>query len=311
MNYFDGAVLDVVGLQKRYGDIVALANCDLRVEPGQLVGFLGPNGAGKTTTMRSIMGLVSFDAGAISWGGEAMATEHRSRIGYLPQERGLYDRMQVHEQIAYFGRLAGVDEAEADRRAEEWVERVELTDRRDELVQNLSVGNQQRVQLAVALVHQPQFLILDEPFAGLDPVAVATMQAIITDQVAAGAGVLFSSHQLELVQDLCEDIVVIADGTTVANGTVKDLRASSDHRVFEALWVDDSPDWVPPVEGVEVLPSVGGYRRYSVPTGADSATILQSAATAGALEAFRFEPPGLDDVFIELVEKSRAAAAAA
>ncbi len=213
--------LEASGLRKCYGDVVALDGVDLRVEPGRLLGFLGPNGAGKTTTMRAILRLVELDGGTITWGGRRIGDAERRAIGYLPQERGLYARMRVHEQVAYFGRLAGLARAAADAAASDWIERVGLADRRDDLVQALSVGNQQRVQLAVALVHAPQLLILDEPFAGLDPVAVANLQQVIVEQVDAGVAVVFSSHQLELVQDLCEDVSIIAKGRSIADGTVQ------------------------------------------------------------------------------------------
>ncbi|NNE75070.1 MAG: ATP-binding cassette domain-containing protein, partial [Acidimicrobiales bacterium] len=222
--------LAVEHLAKNYGDVAALVDCDLTVAAGQMVGFLGPNGAGKTTTMRAVLGVITIDSGAVLWNGRPLSPDHRKRIGYLPQERGLYPRMKVHEQVAYFGRLAGLDRSVAAERATRWLERVELADRRDSLVQELSVGNQQRVQLAVALVHEPELLVLDEPFAGLDPVGVASMQEILRDRAEAGAGVVFSSHQLDLVQDLCRDVTIIAAGTTVATGTVEDLRAEAPSR---------------------------------------------------------------------------------
>ena len=176
--------LHVAGLHKRFGDIVALRGVDLAVPRGQLVGFLGPNGAGKTTTMRGVMGLVAMDAGLVSWDGHAMSVDDRRLVGYMPQERGLYPRMKVHEHIAYMGRLAGLDRATADLRADQWAERVGLAERGDDLIQELSTGNQQRVQLAVALVHEPVLMMLDEPFAGLDPVAVAMLSDVMAEQVA-------------------------------------------------------------------------------------------------------------------------------
>ena len=193
--------LHVAGLHKRFGDIVALRGVDLAVPRGLLVGFLGPNGAGKTTTMRGVMGLVAMDAGLVSWDGHAMSVDDRRLVGYMPQERGLYPRMKVHEHIAYMGRLAGLDRATADLRADQWAERVGLAERGDDLIQELSTGNQQRVQLAVALVHEPVLMMLDEPFAGLDPVAVAMLSDVMAEQVARGVSVVFSSHQMDLVQD--------------------------------------------------------------------------------------------------------------
>jgi ABC-2 type transport system ATP-binding protein len=169
----------------------------------------------------------------------------RRRIGYMPQERGLYVRMKVLEHIAYIGRLAGLEAEPASARADHWIGRVGLSDRRDDKIQELSVGNQQRVQLAVALVHDPALLVLDEPFAGLDPVAVTTLSEVMRERVDTGAAVVFSSHQLDLVQDLCDDVTIIAGGRTVASGRVDELRVASHRRFLEITWAGAAPDWTP------------------------------------------------------------------
>ena len=241
-----GAGLAVRGLRKRFGDVVALDGVDLRVRPGQLVGFLGPNGAGKTTTMRAIMRLVSTDGGTITYGGRPVGERQRRRIGYMPQERGLYMRMRAHDHVAYVGRLAGMRSATAAAAADRWLERVGLADRGHDPVESLSSGNQQRIQLVVALVHDPDLLILDEPFRGLDPVAARTLAALLTERAASGAGVVFSSHQLDLVQDLCEDVTIVSDGVTVATGKVAELRARAAWRVVRITWEDPEVRWTPP-----------------------------------------------------------------
>jgi ABC-2 type transport system ATP-binding protein len=296
--------LEVSGLRKRYGDVVALDGVHLRVEPGRLLGFLGPNGSGKTTTMRAVLRLVELDAGTVTWGGRPVGDEARRAIGYLPQERGLYARMRVHEQVAYFGRLAGLDRADADAAATRWVDRVGLGDRRDDLVQALSVGNQQRVQLAVALVHGPRLLILDEPFAGLDPVAVANLQRIIVEQVDAGVAVVFSSHQLELVQDLCEDVSIIARGRTIAEGTVQDLRAASTERIVDVGFEDRTIQWMPARSDVRAIRCSPGRTVFAVPAGTRPGVIMDAASAVGALSSISYAPPSLDEVFIELVDSS-------
>lgn len=293
--------LRVHGLHKRFGDIEALRGIDLEVPRGQLVGFLGPNGAGKTTTMRGVLGLVAMDAGSVSWDGSPMTEDDRHKIGYMPQERGLYPRMMVHEHIAYMGRLAGLDRATADKRAHQWAERVGLADRGDDLIQELSTGNQQRVQLAVALVHEPVLLILDEPFAGLDPVAVATLSEVMAEQVARNASVVFSSHQLDLVQDLAEHVTIVAAGQTQASGTVTELRGRSPIRHLEVHWADGEPDWVPSNGERRAAPA--GVSRFVVPADTDAAVLIASAAAAGDVSAVSFEPPGLDEVFLELVSR--------
>jgi len=291
--------LRVTGLHKRFGDIEALRGIDLEVPRGQLVGFLGPNGAGKTTTMRGVLGLVAMDAGKVSWDGRPMTEDDRHHIGYMPQERGLYPRMMVHEHIAYMGRLAGLDRATAAKRAHQWAERVGLADRGDDLIQELSTGNQQRVQLAVALVHEPALLILDEPFAGLDPVAVATLSEVMEEQVARNASVVFSSHQLDLVQDLAEHVTIVAAGETQATGTVTELRGRSPVRHLEVHWAAATPDWSPPNGSRREAPP--HTSRFVVPAGTDAAVLIADAATHGEVAAVSFEPPGLDEVFLELV----------
>lgn len=263
------------------------------------MGFLGPNGAGKTTTMRSVLGLVSIDQGTVEWNGRPMGPENRRSIGYMPQERGLYPRMRVLEQISYIGRLAGLDDDVAERRAHHWAERVGLADRGDDLIQELSTGNQQRVQLAVALVHEPALLVLDEPFAGLDPVAVSTMCEVMVEQVEQGASVVFSSHQLDLVQDLAEHVTIIAAGTTQATGTVTELRQSAPERILEIVWDDEVPHWSP--EGATRREAPARTSRFVVDASVDAAALVSDAGTAGRMASFSFEPPTLDEIFREVV----------
>jgi len=295
------AALEVRDLRKAYGDVQALDGVDLVVEPGRLVGFLGSNGAGKTTTMRSIIGLTSVDSGSVHWHNRPITFEDRRLIGYMPQERGLYARMKVHEHIAYFGRLAGLDADIADSRAHEWAERVNLGDRKDDMIQELSTGNQQRVQLAVALVHEPELLILDEPFAGLDPVAVSMLSSVMSEQVERGTSVVFSSHQLDLVQDLTEDVTIIAKGRTLASGKVSELRRQAPYRILTVRWAGDAPDWVP--YRADPLAAPEGESRFRVDADIDPSGLVGAAGRAGNLAAVSFEPPGLEEIFIELVSQ--------
>lgn len=296
-----GSALEVRGLRKAYGEIQALDEVDLIVGQGQMVGFLGSNGAGKTTTMRGIIGLTAIDEGSVLWNGAPITLEDRRNIGYMPQERGLYARMKVHEHIAFNGRLAGLDDDLADQRAHEWAERVALDERKDDLVQELSTGNQQRVQLAVALVHEPELLMLDEPFAGLDPVAVSMLTSVMTEQVERGVSVVFSSHQLELVQDLTEDVTIIARGKTLASGNVGDLRERSPHRLLRVQWAGSPPVWQP--EGADVLTSPRDESLFQIASNVEPAAIIAAAAQAGPITSISFEPPSLEEVFIDLVSQ--------
>jgi len=272
----------------------------VHVPRGSLIGFLGPNGAGKTTAMRAVVGMVQLDGGTITWDGSPVGDSVRTRTGYMPQERGLYARMKIRDQVVYFGRLAGMSAADAAARTDHWLERLGISDRADSMLQDLSGGNQQRVQLAVSLVHDPELLILDEPFAGLDPVAAETMRAILAERAADGAAVLFSSHQLDMVANLCEDVVIVTNGTVLAAGSVEDLRLASPKRQLRVRWMDPVDSWTP-LDGSLVL---FDQNRAIVDLGThhDVGANIAHAIAAGAVSEITLEPPGLDELFVELVE---------
>lgn len=295
--------LAVDELEKRFGSTKAVDGLSLHVPRGKLIGFLGPNGAGKTTTMRSIVGMVRPDSGSITWDGRPVDETVRSRIGYMPQERGLYPRMKVREQVVYFARLAGLSADVAHTRANHWLDRVDLTDRADAYLQDLSGGNQQRVQLAVALVHDPDLLVLDEPFAGLDPVAAETMRAIIAERAEAGASVLFSSHQLDLVEGLCEQVVIVAGGRRLASGSISELRAASSMRRLRVRWTEPV-DWAP-TKGV-VREQSSNHVVVEFASDVNAGIHISEAASAGDVLEISIEPPGLEEVFVEMVEASGA-----
>ena len=226
-------MLEIDGLTKRYGPVVALDGASFTAAPGRIVGFLGPNGAGKTTTMRCIFGLARQDAGAVRWAGRPVDRDARLRFGYMPEQRGLYPRMRVAEQLGYFAQQHGMRGRDADAASMRWLERMGLADRAKSKLEELSHGNQQRIQLATALVHDPELLVMDEPFSGLDPIGIATMTEVVQERAAAGVGVVFSSHQLDLVEDICEDVVIIARGRVVAAGPIEDLKAAAGRRHLE------------------------------------------------------------------------------
>ena len=219
-------MLELSGLSKRFGSLQALDDLSLSLNRGEIVGFVGSNGAGKSTTMRIVMGVLAADSGAVTWMGAPVDAAIRRTIGYMPEERGLYPRMKVAEQLVYLARLHGLSASAAKAAAERWTERLGLERRRGDEVQSLSLGNQQRVQLAAALVSDPELLILDEPFSGLDPVAVDVMSQVILERAAAGVPTLFSSHQLDVVERLCDRVVIIRSGRLVADGTVPELQAT-------------------------------------------------------------------------------------
>ena len=293
-------MLKAHGLSKRYGDVVALDGVDLAVEPGEIVGFLGPNGAGKTTTMRAIMQLLELDAGEITWKGGPVDDQVRLRFGYMPAERGMYPRMKVLEHLVYYGQLSGLEADAARAAALEWLERLGLAERADSDVQDLSSGNQQRVQLGLALLREPELLVLDEPFSGLDPVAVETLSDVLRERVARGAALLLSSHQLDLVAEICSSVVIVDAGRVVLRGAVDDLRARADHRIAEVEFATEG-DWTPGLAGAVVTAREG--RRVVLRTGieVDADAVLADARGHGAVRSFSFTPPSLSDVFLQTV----------
>ena len=295
-------MLQVESLSKRYGDVVALDGASFVAKPGRLVGFLGPNGAGKTTTMRCIFGLVRPDAGRTLWNGEPIDRATRLRFGYMPEQRGLYPRMRVAEQLSYFAQHHGMAGRDADLATMRWLVRLGLAERANSKLEELSHGNQQRIQLGAALVHDPELLVLDEPFSGLDPIGVATMTEILRERAAAGVGVVFSSHQLDLVEDICEDVVIIARGRIAAQGAIDDLRAASSRRHLEvevagagAGWLDGRPDLV-------LAEQKGDLVRLIVDAEIDIAAVLAAASAAGPVRRFAFQPPALSELFMEAVQ---------
>jgi ABC-2 type transport system ATP-binding protein len=296
-------MLEVTGLKKSYGNIAALRGIDLRVAKGQLLGFLGPNGAGKTTTMRSVFGLVAPDAGEVRWNGRPISDRDRLRFGYMPEERGLYPRMRNKEQVAYFGMLHGMTRAGAQAAAGRWLREFGLADRAHDRLEELSHGNQQRLQLAAALVHSPELLVLDEPFAGLDPVGVGAMGEILASQAAAGTAVIFSSHQLDLVEDLCDDVVIINEGSVALAGAVRQLRADAPHRHIQVEVRNATRQWVEQLEDVRVIHRQGERVTLDVSDGANLGSLLAAAQAAGDVVEFTYEPPSLNEVFLDVVSR--------
>jgi ABC-2 type transport system ATP-binding protein len=296
-------VLELIDLSRSYGDTIALDGLTFTVEPGQLFGFVGPNGAGKTTAMRIVLGVLEPDRGEVRWEGRPVDAAMRRRFGYMPEERGLYPKMRVRDQVVYFARLHGHDLASAETAADRWIERLGLTERAGDRTEQLSLGNQQRVQLAVALVHDPVVLVLDEPFSGLDPVGVDVMSGVLRELAAAGAPVVFSSHQLELVERLCEAVAIVKDGRLVAAGRVEDLRAGGAHdrRVRVAVEGDGDGAWLAGVPGAELVARERGGLLVRLSDGAEPERVLDAARTAGTVVHFSLDRPTLTDLFREVI----------
>ncbi len=293
------ASLELVGLSRRFGPVVALDGLTFSVPPGQVFGFLGPNGAGKTTTMRAIFGVVALEAGQVRWRGEPVTEQDRHRFGYMPEERGLYPGMQILDQLEYLGRLHDMTTAAARDAARNWIKRLGLAGRESAKLEALSHGNQQRVQLAAALMHDPDLLVLDEPFAGLDPGGVDDMTEILAERADAGVTVLFSSHQLDLVEHICQSVAIIHRGRVVTQGLVADLERGDRPRLAVRVATDPAGDWARRLD-----PAVATMERVDAGTvllvlaaGADDQRVLDAARAAGPVEHFTFATRRLSEVF--------------
>ena len=295
----NGAVLELDGLTRRFGSVTALDGLSFAVPSGRVVGFLGANGAGKTTSMRAIFGLIDLDAGSVRWNGHQVTADDRRVFGYMPEERGLYPSMQVAEQIRYLARLHGMSERDAAASTARWLEELGIADRAESKVEALSHGNQQRVQLAAALVHSPQLLVLDEPLAGLDPAGIDAIGAVLVSQARAGCCVLMSSHQLDLVEDLCDEVTIIARGRLVASGGVEDLASRGPRRLVVRIENDRTGRWAQGLPGVTVSEIDGGAVRLALEKDVDSQDVLHAAMTAGRVTEFRFARRRLSEIFRE------------
>jgi ABC-2 type transport system ATP-binding protein len=296
------AGLEIDHVSKRYGDVVALSDMTFEVRPGELFGFVGSNGAGKTTAMRIVLGVLEADSGTVRWGGEPITLGTRRRFGYMPEERGLYPRMKVLDQLVYLAKLHGMTTNDAHRAADDWIVRLGLRDRRLDEVQKLSLGNQQRVQLAAALVHNPEVLVLDEPFSGLDPVAVDVMSQVMKEKTAEGIPVVFSSHQLDLVQRLCDRVGIVNKGSMVACDTVDALRSSGASEL--SVHAPKAPiGWAAGISGVTVVSEQDGHATLRIDDDVDDQKILQAALETGPVHEFSRHKPTLADLFRNVVKE--------
>ena len=296
--------LRVDRLSRRYGDVVALRDLSFQVSRGEIFGFVGSNGAGKTTTMRIIMGVLAADAGDVRWTDAPITLEVRRRFGYMPEERGLYPKMRVLEQLIYLAELHGLTAARARAGARAWLERLGLAGRENDDVQKLSRGNQQRVQLAAALLYDPELLILDEPFAGLDPVAVDVMSEVLRERAKTGIAVVFSSHQLDIVEELSDRVGIIQTGRMVALGSVDELRQGGPRR----YWVDApmaADGWAASVPGMTVLRREGGGVLVELADGTDDQAVLRAALASGPVHEFRRDVPRLSELFRHVVSETK------
>jgi ABC-2 type transport system ATP-binding protein len=295
-------VLEVHALHKSFGAVQALNGASFTVGRGEMLGFLGPNGAGKTTAMRTVFRLVLPDSGSVTWDGEPIRPDDLLGFGYMPEQRGLYPKMRAADQLAYFGRLHGMSKNDARDSANTWLERFGLGERSSDPVESLSHGNQQRVQLAAALVHGPELLVLDEPFSGLDPIAVETMSDVLREQAANGKAVVFSSHQLDLVEDLCEDVAIINEGEVVVDGKVEQLKDRAPIRHLELDVEGDPTELIAFLDGVQGTKMEGERLIATISADTDVRGFIARAQDAGKVRHFAYTTPSLSDLFREAVK---------
>ena len=291
-------MLEIRNLTRRFGDLTAVDDISFTVQPGKFTGFVGGNGAGKTTTMRMIMGLLQPNAGEVLWQGSPITARERAQFGYMPEERGLYPKQSVRSQLTYLGELHGMSGKEARDAADSLMSRFGLGDRTKDKLETLSLGNQQRVQIAAAVIAEPMGLVLDEPFNGLDPDAVDEMFALLSEFTKRQVPVLFSSHQLDLVERLCDDIIILSKGRVVADGPVEDLRKAGEthHRILaesDLGWLRDHP-------GVKVLDLDGREASVSFIDMTTEQAVLAEALRRGPVRAFGPTIRPLSDIYREI-----------
>ncbi len=295
--------LVIDGLRKRFGEVQALDGIGFSVEPGQVFGFLGPNGAGKTTTMRIVLDILHADEGSVAWNRRPAAAAPRRTWGYLPEDRGLYPRMKVLDQLVFFGSLYGVSRADAARRARHWLARFRVPEYADRRAEQLSKGNQQKVQFIAGILHDPDVLLMDEPFSGLDPINVALLKDAFLEMRSRGKAIVFSTHQMEQVEELCDAIAIIDRGRVVVGGAIRDVKRQAGRRVVR-LGVAGDPDlaWLDTMPGVRITRSGLDYHEIEVRDGGDPEAILQAALARRAyVTRFEIAEPSIEDIFIERV----------
>jgi ABC-2 type transport system ATP-binding protein len=293
-------------LAKRFGEIVALDGVSFTAEPGRIFGLLGANGAGKTTAMRIVLDILRADGGTVTWQGRPNTEVPRRTWGYLPEERGLYLQMKVIDVLRFFARLYGIPQKVATAEVEDWLERFRIPDYRDRKVQELSKGNQQKIQFVAAIIHDPDVLIMDEPFSGLDPVNSQLLKEAFLEMRRRGKVLIFSTHQMETVEELCESIVIIDRGRVVVGGHVRDVKRAMGRQVVRlATEGSDGTDglgWVEQVPGVTLTRRGEDYLELNVTAGADPGSLLRAALERGEkVTRFEITDPSLEEVFIEHV----------
>ena len=293
--------LVIDGLYKRFGDVQALAGVSFSVQPGHVFGFLGANGAGKTTTMRIALGLMKADEGAVHWRDLPAHAWPRRTFGYMPEERGLYPRMPVLDQLIHFGSLYGLRRSGLRADALDWLARFRIAEHAHHRLETLSKGNQQKVQYIATILHDPDVLLMDEPFVGLDPVNVAMLKAAFVEMRDRGKTIVFSTHQLDQAEELCDSVAIIDHGRVVTAGTTREVKRSTGHQVVRVATADRNRDWLRLLEHTTVTRDGVDYAEVRVDAGGDPQRILEAAIAHGPVLRYEVADPSLEEVFVERV----------
>jgi ABC-2 type transport system ATP-binding protein len=295
--------LTIEHINKSFAHVHVIKDLSMEVQEGAIFGFLGANGAGKTTTMRMILDLFRPDSGQITWNGINVREVPRRVWGYMPEERGLYPKMRVDEQLIFLARLQGVSKQEAQKALDEWLERFQITVNRDRRIEELSKGNQQKVQFLAAILHDPTILIMDEPFSGLDPVNANVLKEAFLEMHRRGKTIIFSTHQLDQAEELCQDIVIINKGQSVVQGSVRDVKRHSGRNVAR-LKLDNDPEapWLDMLDGVQVTKRREDYIEMQIQADLNPNVIVEAALHhGGIISRFELTEPSLTEIFIEKV----------
>ena len=303
--------LAVRGITKQYGDFLAVDDLSLAVPGGTIFGLLGPNGAGKTTTIRMIMDIIAPDHGEVRFFGRPRKTDDLKRIGYLPEERGLYRKMKVTEHLVFLGELHGLSKRDAVPRIEEWLERVELGEWADKKVEELSKGMQQKIQFVASVIHQPSLVILDEPFSGLDPVNMRLLRDLVLAEHRRGATIIFSTHVMPQAEQICDHVVMIHDGNKVLDESLEAIRAHFDPRtiLFEPMHAGDDGATLGGLSGIDDVHHRDGAWEISLVEGADPADAMRRIVDTIPPARIELRRPTLEDIFVDIVGHTGAASA--
>lgn len=297
-------MLEVDHIHKEFGSVRAVRDVHFRIEGGTTFGLLGPNGAGKTTTMRMILGILTPDGGEIRWNGAPIRSDSRRHFGYLPEERGIYGKMKVREQIAYFGKLHGLRDPGLTTKVDRWIERLGLAAYANRPCSELSKGNQQKVQVACAAVHEPELLVLDEPFSGLDPVNAEVLLTVLNELKEQGTTLVLSSHQMWQLEELCTSFCIIAGGENRVQGTLAELRSAFPTRLVRvAPNSADVAAVLRSVAGAEPLAHANGAIDYRLPSETDFATLLRSLVAVAPITRFEAVEPSLHEIYLRSIEE--------